>query len=67
MLFFGFVQMVGRMAYLWGWPLVNVANRFVAFSKAPEPGLLGGVVPVAFNRIAILDRLYQSERALYFD
>jgi hypothetical protein len=22
-----YVQMVGRMAYLWGWPLVNVAAR----------------------------------------
>ena len=22
-----YVQMVGRMAYLWGWPLVNNANR----------------------------------------
>jgi hypothetical protein len=49
-----YVQMVGRMAYFWGWPLVNVANRSVAFSKAPEPGLLGGVVPVAFNGIAML-------------
>ena len=38
-----YVQMVGRMAYLWGWPLVNIANRAAAFSKAPEPGLLGGV------------------------
>jgi hypothetical protein len=49
-----YVQMVGRMAYLWGWPLVNMANSSVAFSKAPEPGLLGGVAPVAFNRIAML-------------
>jgi hypothetical protein len=49
-----YVQTVGRMAYLWGWPLVNVANRAEAFSKAPEPGLLGGVVPVAFNRNAML-------------
>ena len=49
-----YVQIVGRMAYFWGWPLVNVANRAVAFSKAPEPGLLGGVVPVAFNRNAML-------------
>jgi len=38
-----YVQMVGRMAYFWGWPLVNAANRAVAFSKAPEPGLMGGV------------------------
>src|SRR4029077_984337 len=49
-----YVQSVGRMAYLWGWPLVNVANRSDAFSKAPEPGLLGGVVPAAFNRNAML-------------
>ena len=42
-----YVQMVGRMAYLWGWPLVNSHNRRVAFGKAPEQGLLGGVVPVA--------------------
>jgi len=49
-----YVQTVGRMAYLWGWPLVNMANRAVAFSKAPEPGLLGGIVPVAFGRNAML-------------
>jgi hypothetical protein len=49
-----YVQSVGRMAYLWGWPLVNVANRANAFSKAPEPGLLGGVVPVAFGRNAMM-------------
>jgi hypothetical protein len=49
-----YVQMVGRVAYLWGWPLVNMANRAAAFSKAPEPGLLGGVVPVAFGRNAML-------------
>jgi hypothetical protein len=49
-----YVQTVGRMAYLWGWPLVNVVNRAAAFAKAPEPGLLGGVLPVAFNRNAML-------------
>src|SRR3954467_2736192 len=42
-----YVQTVGRMAYLWGWPLVNSHNRRLAFGKAPEQGLLGGVVPVA--------------------
>jgi len=49
-----YVQTVGRMAYLWGWPLVNFINRSIAFSKAPEPGLLGGVLPIAFNRSAML-------------
>ncbi len=49
-----YVQMVGRMAYLWGWPLVNSVNRSIAFSKAPAPGLLGGVLPVAYNANAML-------------
>ena len=31
-----------------------MANRAVDFAKAPEPGLLGGVVPVAFGRNAML-------------
>src|SRR6478752_3081042 len=49
-----YVQLVGRMAYVWGYPLVNAHNRRAAFSLAPEPGLLGGVVPVApvgFNQM----------------
>jgi len=49
-----YVQTVARMAYMWGWPLVNMANRRAAFAKAPEPGLLGGVIPVAYNRLAML-------------
>lgn len=42
-----YVQMVGRMAYVWGWPLVNSHNRRAAFSLAPMPGLNGGVLPMA--------------------
>jgi hypothetical protein len=49
-----YVQAVARMAYFWGWPLVNAANRALAFSKALEPGLMGGVIPVAYNRLAML-------------
>jgi hypothetical protein len=49
-----YVQTVARMAYVWGWQLVNMANRAVAFSKAPELGLLGGMLPVAYNQIAKL-------------
>jgi hypothetical protein len=49
-----YVQSVGRIAYLWGWPLVNSINRGRAFAEAPEPGLLGGVVPVAHGRNAML-------------
>src|SRR5271166_6960017 len=39
-----YVQFVGRMAYIWGYALVNAHNRRAAFAEAPEPGLLGGVV-----------------------
>jgi hypothetical protein len=49
-----YVQMVGRMAYFWGWPLLANANRAVAFSKVPELGLVGGIVPIAYGGIAML-------------
>ena len=42
-----YVQLVGRMAYVWGYPLVNAHNRRAAFAEAPVPGYLGGAVPVA--------------------
>src|SRR5262245_59467902 len=49
-----YVETVGRMAYIWGWPLVNAANRAAAAAKLPEPGLIGGMMPMANNRIAML-------------
>jgi len=42
-----YVQMVGRMAYIWGWPMVNAHNRRASFASAPECGYMGGVLPVA--------------------
>jgi hypothetical protein len=42
-----YVTMVARMAYVWGWPMVNQINRRAAFAKVPEPGRLGGVLPIA--------------------
>jgi hypothetical protein len=42
-----YVQTVARLAYLWGWPLVNNLNRALALEKLPEPGRLGGIVPVS--------------------
>ena len=49
-----YVQTVARAAYVWGWELVNNAHRHAAFSEAPEPGLLGGVLPIAHNSLAML-------------
>jgi hypothetical protein len=51
----GYARTMAQFAYAWAWPLVNTANRRKLFNQAPEPGLLGGVVPVAPNgRIAML-------------
>ena len=33
-----YVAMVGRLAYVWGWPLVNNLNRSLAMANLPEPG-----------------------------
>ena len=42
-----YIRSVGRLAYLWGWPLVNMRNRLSIMEKLPGPGLLGGIVPAA--------------------
>lgn len=42
-----YVAAVGRIAYIWGWPLVNNYNRSEAVKNIPEPGRLGGVLPVS--------------------
>jgi hypothetical protein len=50
-----YVGTVGRMAYLWGWPLVNVHNQRTALTKVPEPSLLNGVLPVGpMNQLTML-------------
>ena len=40
------VQLLGRMAYVWGWPLVYVYNQRTELTKAPETGLVNGVLPI---------------------
>jgi hypothetical protein len=42
-----YVEVVGRLAYLWGWPLVNNLNRALAVANLPEPGRIGGVIPAS--------------------
>jgi hypothetical protein len=42
-----YVETVGRMAYIWGWPLVNNYNPAETVKSLPEPGRLGGVPPVS--------------------
>jgi hypothetical protein len=42
-----YIRAVGRLAYLWAWPLVNMHNRLSMMEKLPGPGLLGGIIPAA--------------------
>ncbi|MER8042910.1 DUF1214 domain-containing protein [Streptomyces sp. NPDC094032] len=42
-----FVRAMGRVAYIWGWPMVSMINRRTALTSVPEPGLRGGVLPNA--------------------
>ena len=49
------VQMMGRMAYVWGWPLVYVYNQRTELTKAPETGLLAGILPIGpMNQVVML-------------
>jgi len=59
-----YVQMVGRTAYLWGWPLVHVYNQRTELTKAPEPILINGVLPLApMNTVVMLtDYVAPAER-----
>lgn len=61
-----YVREIGRLAYLFAWPMVNVYNRFLAYEKLPGPGLAGGVLPVAPpNQLSMLhDYIEPSERAV---
>ncbi|VVE65515.1 signal peptide protein [Pandoraea captiosa] len=43
----GYAQAIARMAYVWGWPMVNMLNRNAGITQAPYPGLLNGVLPAA--------------------
>ncbi|WP_367345966.1 DUF1254 domain-containing protein [Stenotrophomonas bentonitica] len=61
-----FVRDVARLAYVWGWPMVNLHNRHVVFSKVPGFGLGEGILPMApINRLTMLtDYIKPEERAV---
>ena len=60
----GYARMLARDTYFWAWPMVNIYNRRLAFKAIPEPGLAGGILPVApLNRLAMLsDYIDPAER-----
>ena len=46
-----YARMVARDAYFWAWPMVNIYNRRLAFSKAPEPGIMNALPFAPLNRL----------------
>jgi hypothetical protein len=62
----GYVTSLATLAYIWGWPLVNMHNRRLVFSKVPESGLGDGILPVApLNQLTMLtDYIRPEERAV---
>jgi len=59
-----YVETVGRLAYIWAWPLVNGHNRAAAFEQLPEPGHIGGILPAAPPGYVgmLTDYIEESER-----
>ena len=59
-----YARLVARDAYFWAWPMVNIYNRRLAFEQAPEPGLIGGILPFApVNHLSMLhDYVEPQER-----
>jgi len=50
-----YAKSLARFAYVWGYPIVNMYNRKNILAKTPEPGRLGGVIPIApIGRLSML-------------
>ncbi len=63
-----YVQTVGRMAYVWGWPLVYVYNQRNELTKVPEALLLDNAVCVApMNQLAMLTNYANPAEKLIAD
>jgi hypothetical protein len=59
-----YVTQVGRSAYFWAWPMVNIYNRVIILDRLSAPALMGGIVPVAPpNQLGMLtDYIKPEER-----
>jgi len=59
----GYATTLARIAYVWGWPMVNMFNRRDSITQAPQPSKLNGVLPAApQGRLAMLaDYIEPSE------
>jgi len=60
-----YVRMVGRDAYFWGWPMVNLYNRRLTYTKVPKIGIVRPVVAAPPNQLGMLtDYIDPEERVV---
>jgi hypothetical protein len=61
-----YVKQVGRMAYFWAWPMMNIQSRLITFRRVTQFAFRGGVLPVGpVNEVTMLtDYIDPSERAV---
>lgn len=58
-----YVRIAASHVYFWAWPMVNIYNRRLAFDKAPEVGLMNGVLPLApLNTLSMLHDYIEPEQ-----
>ncbi|WP_309574469.1 DUF1254 domain-containing protein [Rhizobium rhizogenes] len=49
-----YARQVGRDAYVWGWPLVNVYNRRLSYAPVNEAAKNGPLITAPLNTVAML-------------
>lgn len=58
-----YARLAASHTYFWAWPMVNIYNRRLAFDKAPEVGLMNGVLPLApLNTLSMLHDYIEPEQ-----
>ena len=60
-----YAKLVGKDAYFWAWPMVNIYNRRLAFAPVKEAALSGPLMLAPLNQIAMLTHYVDpTERAI---
>jgi hypothetical protein len=59
-----YAVLVGRDAYFWAWPLVNVYNRRLVYEKVPDIVMAGPVPAAPVNRLGMLTNYIVPEERI---
>jgi hypothetical protein len=59
-----YAKLVARDAYFWAWPMLNIFNRRIVFSKVKEATKVGPLIQTPLNQLAMLtDYVEPDERS----